>query len=723
MCLCFVLFVDNNYTDELNSLVLMSYYFQYNRLPLSGRDLGCSVGFDEDDYGFVTNGGTEDGYAAIEAAHASAIARTEIDGTQLDDCDTINFYMIFASDEDRDEEFSQYTYESTLQTLRDFGWTFHAILNNPIDGGNGIGALEESSSQWKVYEPTVDSSTPSKYDERTVYLDPVGSGPGKPDYSKLAFATDGVNWDLNKLREGGFTTEAFSEAFVNTTTVIIGEENQPTDPPSKTPTASPTITPIPTVTPEPTDAPTTPAPTKAPITAAPTDTPDVCSTDVVLTCIKNGSEDAFRAVLTVLLRDVLTQPGELDSVIPPLSDAVINVQVQATIQAEICKLTQQTVNYDIAAGGLAILQSLNRSTDPFTLAELAFFTVKFNVDLSNARLLTLLADLTAVFTRGLDPNAFVGELAQILIDALDDMVFDCLSIRIQLPSIPLPPPPTPGPPDCGGLDIFGICIECFSGDTVVDVQGQGATRMEALKIGDSVLTADGTYSKVYSFGHFAPKDVTPYLQIRTDAGPAGQLSLEITKGHMLYVLHHHSTSNKALPVPAGDVKVGDVLVSAPGLAHQVVTSIRSVSRRGAYAPFTVTGDVVVNGVVASNYIALPEVFQAHVSYKQQHWMQHAALQPIRAFCGVLGCENETYDEATGYSKPVSLWMLILHWAHKIHSPVCMSGFLYLFALPTLWLFLNMTHLVAAMLGYYVWKKTANKKTTLIFEKKTTKSSF
>jgi len=671
----------------------------------------------------VTNGGTEDGYSAIEAANAAVQNLKEIDGTPLDNCDTINFVMIFASDEDRDEEFSQFTYESTLQTLKTFGWTFHAILNNPIDGGNGIGAFEEGISQWKVYDPIVDPNTKSGYVERAVNLDPVGSGPGKPDYSRFAFKTDGGNWDLNKLRKGGFTTQAFSETFTQVTTVVTGEDNQPTDPPTKTPTASPTITPKPTLTPDPTSAPTTLAPTKAPITAAPTGTPDVCDTGVVLTCIKNGSESAFRAILRVMLRDVLTQPGELDAVIPPLSDAIINVQVQATIQAEICKLTQQTVNYDIAAGGLEILRSLRRSSDPVTLAELTFNTVKFNVDLSAGRLLTLLTDLTAVFTRGLDPNAFVGELAEILIVALEDMVFDCLRIQIQLPNIPLPPPPTPGALECGGLDIFGICIEfCFSGDTVVDVQGQGNTRMEALKIGDSVMTADGTYSKVYSFGHFAPKDVTTYLQIRTDAGPAGQPSLEITKGHMLYVLHRHSTSDKALPVPAGDVKVGDVLVSAPGQPHQVVTSIRSVSRRGLYAPFTATGDLVVNGVVASNYITLPEVFQSHVSYKQQHWMQHAALQPIRAFCGVLGCENETYDEATGYSKPVSLWMLILHWVQKIHNPVCMSVFLYLFAIPTLWLFLNMTHLVVALLGYYFWKKTANKKTTMMFEKKPRKSS-
>jgi len=258
-----------------------------------------------------------------------------------------------------------------------------------------------------------------------------------------------------------------------------------------------------------------------------------------------------------------------------------------------------------------------------------------------------------------------------------------------------------------------IPLVCFSGHSTVNLQGKGETRMDQLQVGDAVLTSKG-YAKVYSFGHLDRNGKTPYLQIQTTANDA---PLEISKDHLLYVFDEAKQMQSI--VPARDIKVGNLLISEPGTQVEV-QSIRQVTRHGAYAPFTTTGDIVVNGVVASNYIAFPPAFHDHLSFKQQHWVQHAALHPIRAFCGVLGCENETYDKATGYSKPVSLWMLILHWAQKIDSSVFMSGFLYLFALPTLWLFLNMTHLVAALLGYYVWKKMTNMKVAAIIEKKPTK---
>lgn len=56
-----------------------------------GRVVGCSAGFDVDDYAFVTSGGgTEDGWAAIENADAHAKNLTEIDGIQLSSCSSVS---------------------------------------------------------------------------------------------------------------------------------------------------------------------------------------------------------------------------------------------------------------------------------------------------------------------------------------------------------------------------------------------------------------------------------------------------------------------------------------------------------------------------------------------------------------------------------------------------------------------------------------------------------
>jgi len=331
----------------------------------------------------------------------------------------------------------------------------------------------------------------------------------------------------------------------------------------------------------------------------------------------------------------------------------------------------------------------------------------------------LLAQLVDFFVNGglenLDLESLdLPDLLATVGDNLELIVDTCVLGNTPPTAAPVPPEPV-----CEGFEIAGICLDCFSGLSTVDVQGQGITRMDALKVGDAVLTADGTYSEVYSYGHFAPERKVEYLQIQTDVSRQNQQPpLEISAEHLLY-------ANGKL-VPASQVKVGDALqestttaATAAAVPTQVVVSLRKVTRRGAYAPFTKSGNLVVNGVVASSYVAFPSAFESYLSHSQQNWMQHAALQPIRAFCAAFGCADETHDQDTGYTQPVMLWMRILVLAQQINSPVFMTGFLYLFALPTLWLFLNMSHVAAALLGYYVWKKThkkSNKKHAPVVEK-------
>jgi hypothetical protein len=69
----------------------------HDRVPFSGRYLGCSKNFDNNDYNYVTNGGTEDGYAAIKAAIDKVNTVTNIDGDNLADCVDIYKYIIFVS--------------------------------------------------------------------------------------------------------------------------------------------------------------------------------------------------------------------------------------------------------------------------------------------------------------------------------------------------------------------------------------------------------------------------------------------------------------------------------------------------------------------------------------------------------------------------------------------------------------------------------------------------
>jgi hypothetical protein len=67
--------------------------------------------------------------------------------------------------------------------------------------------------------------------------------------------------------------------------------------------------------------------------------------------------------------------------------------------------------------------------------------------------------------------------------------------------------------------------------------------------------------------------------------------LELTPGHMLFL------ASGKLPVPAHFVKVGDVLKTAEGPSK--VTVIRKISRKGIANPLTLSGSIVVDGVVSS----------------------------------------------------------------------------------------------------------------------------
>ena len=215
--------------------------------------------------------------------------------------------------------------------------------------------------------------------------------------------------------------------------------------------------------------------------------------------------------------------------------------------------------------------------------------------------------------------------------------------------------------------------------------------MDALKIGDAVRTADGSFSTVYSFGHYDTHTVANFLQLWTDASNE---PLEITGDHLLFAKQGvigEYTKPKILPASA--VKVGDLLVAPPQHQQQgsssddvvKVTAITTVQREGLYAPFTTTGDIVVNGVSASNYIALPTTFQAVTSFELQHWLQHLAYLPYRLYYGTAGCQNETYHGETGLSGAVTMWLPLLH---LVESSLSWS-----------W----SAHGVSAALVYLVWK--------------------
>lgn len=112
-------------------------------------------------------------------------------------------------------------------------------------------------------------------------------------------------------------------------------------------------------------------------------------------------------------------------------------------------------------------------------------------------------------------------------------------------------------------------------------------------------------SPIYLFSHRTP-DVGPAGTDVVTLTTVGGLRLAITPGHLVYAIQR-TRGEAAVPslVAAGDVAVGDALVVANGSSVAVASSRLSVVTRaaaaGLYAPHSVSGSLVVDGLRVSCY--------------------------------------------------------------------------------------------------------------------------
>jgi len=245
------------------------------------------------------------------------------------------------------------------------------------------------------------------------------------------------------------------------------------------------------------------------------------------------------------------------------------------------------------------------------------------------------------------------------ITSIECIDFDATECALFVPTSAPSAAPTisPAPTRGGGFNI------CFSGHNEVEIKGKGRVEMKNLRIGDMVLVGDNKYESVYSFGHLDDHDESEYLQIYTgSSSPTHRRPLEISSDHMVFVEGHHS-------VPASRVEIGDKLIlgSDPHTLVEVV-AIKSIVRRGSYAPFTKSGTIVVNDILASSFVAFQDEEYLHIGgYATPlsfQWLAHTFEAPHRMICA-LGFCGETYTPE-GVSHwvhvplEVSQWMLRQH---------------------------------------------------------------
>jgi len=211
-----------------------------------------------------------------------------------------------------------------------------------------------------------------------------------------------------------------------------------------------------------------------------------------------------------------------------------------------------------------------------------------------------------------------------------------------------------------------VVVLCFSEKATVQTLDKGVIPMKQLEVGDAVLTGKhhDRYEPVYGFGHRDPSKPAEFLKISTSKNTA---PLEITGNHMVFV------EGKDHPVRADSIKEGDSL-KADDESFVSVEKIRKVTRKGLYAPLTPSGSIVVNGIVASNYISLQENAVEYaefsngveISFFTQQLGCHMWMSPMRLLCiGVSSRFCESHDE-DGLMPWIRFGQQFLEWGLKLN---------------------------------------------------------
>jgi len=156
--------------------------------------------------------------------------------------------------------------------------------------------------------------------------------------------------------------------------------------------------------------------------------------------------------------------------------------------------------------------------------------------------------------------------------------------------------------------------ECFPADALVELEhSNNKVRMSALQIGDRIRVAHRgprQFSAVYFFSHRDDDSVSTFVELAT----LDSHRIVLTPGHLLPIFNSSNSASNLRA--AAHVRPGDVVATSRGAS--VVSRVSLVKKRGLFNPHTHTGEIVVDGVLASVYTtAVPQ------------WLAHALLAPLR----------------------------------------------------------------------------------------------
>mmetsp|Transcript_5915 Transcript_5915/g.9608 ORF Transcript_5915/g.9608 Transcript_5915/m.9608 type:complete len:440 (-) Transcript_5915:45-1364(-) len=189
---------------------------------------------------------------------------------------------------------------------------------------------------------------------------------------------------------------------------------------------------------------------------------------------------------------------------------------------------------------------------------------------------------------------------------------------------------------------------CFPVDAQVVVQGAGQIPVGSIKSGDNVLVdTDGNlrYEPVWGFLHRIPGPI-PYMTVVHEHGV-----FRASANHLVFIAKERSWTSKLV----GKLEIGDVIFAAiensgtwESRPSAIVKMHQSSTQEGMVAPFTASGTLVVDGVVASNYAS------SSVKRHLPHSLVHAYFFPLRIYhqLGLARAWHRlwTIEEAAGWDR-------------------------------------------------------------------------
>lgn len=154
----------------------------------------------------------------------------------------------------------------------------------------------------------------------------------------------------------------------------------------------------------------------------------------------------------------------------------------------------------------------------------------------------------------------------------------------------------------GGKDVNVSAVSdiCFPEDaTVRSIDGRNV-RMDKIGYGDKIDIGGGEMSEVYFFGHRHSNVESEFVSIRV---ATSRNALRLSPSHYLYVNGGLRTAEKVQP--------GDRLRGADGKDSLFVMEVNREKGKGLFAPTSLHGDLLVDGIVVSSYTSAVDPKLAH----------------------------------------------------------------------------------------------------------------